>query len=48
MLRQKPSIWSVCADTEPSLFAEADCIREAFTVTGLPSCGAVLKADGAD
>jgi len=46
MLRQKPSIWSAGADTEPFLSAEADCIREAFTVTGLPSCGVVLKADG--
>src|SRR5882757_594740 len=46
MLRQKPSIWSVGADTKPFLSAEVDCIRAAFAVTGLPSCGVVLKADG--
>ena len=30
----------------PQPLPGADCIHLAFTVTGLPSCGVVLKADG--
>lgn len=46
MLRQKPNQWFVGAGTNPVLSPEADCIPSAFTVSGVPSGGMLLKADG--